>query len=352
MTDQDSGRDTGRWLRKMSPAWFTLAMATGTLSNAFWQLDMKTASGLFHALNGGIYPLLLVLLLARALCFPRAVYRDLLDPRQVFTFFTLVAASCVFGVEISYRGWMATATLLLIVAGVLWLVLGYVSFGVLAFRNDEQQADVTHGGWLLWIVATQSMVILATRLFQFDQGSSSLAALLLFGAWGFGVMWYAIFITIFFNRVSFLKLNERDINPVYWVVMGSAAISVEAGAQLLPALPRAPMWQSAAMLLEAAVMILWWWSSWLIPVLLMLDGWKHLVRREPLDFRPTVWASVFPVAMYALATGRLASTEHFGLLHELALGVGALASLAWLVSVVGLLVWLLKRRSRQKRSSA
>ncbi|OHV07692.1 tellurite resistance/C4-dicarboxylate transporter family protein [Kushneria phosphatilytica] len=351
MSDHDSGQGPLHRLRDMSPAWFTLAMATGTLSNAFWQLDLKPLSALFYWLNWGIYPLLVALLMIRALRFPQALSRDLLDPRQIFTFFTLVAASCVFGVQLSYRGWLESATTLLVVAGVLWLVLGYVSFGVLAFRNDEQRADVTHGGWLLWIVATQSVVILATQLFHLDGESSALMALLLFGLWGFGVMWYAIFITIFFNRISFVPLHQRDINPVYWVVMGSAAISVDAGAELLSLLPRTSVWQSAGGLLEAAVLILWIWSSWLIPTLLMLDGWKHLIKREPLNFRPTVWASVFPVAMYALATARLASAEHFRLLHDMALVVGGLATLAWLVSVAGLMIWL-KRQWYQRRSSA
>ncbi|WP_338017455.1 hypothetical protein [Streptomyces adustus] len=51
--------------------------------------------------------------------------------------------------------------------------------------------------------------------------------------------------------------------------------------------------------------VLWSFSSRLIPLLLALDAWRHLVRRVPLRYELGWWNIVFPVGMYAVATHEL-----------------------------------------------
>ena len=45
-----------------------------------------------------------------------------------------------------------------------WLALTYLGFGVLTILDTAQGASVIHGGWLIAIVGTQSLVILGGRL--------------------------------------------------------------------------------------------------------------------------------------------------------------------------------------------
>ena len=44
-----------------------------------------------------------------------------------------------------------------------WLALTYLGFGVLTILDTAQGASVIHGGWLIAIVGTQSLVILGGR---------------------------------------------------------------------------------------------------------------------------------------------------------------------------------------------
>ena len=47
--------------------------------------------------------------------------------------------------------------------------------------------------------------------------------------------------------------------------------------------------------------VLWSFASWLIPVLVAVGVWRHLVHRVPLRYVPAMWSIVFPLGMYAVA---------------------------------------------------
>ena len=94
--------------------------------------------------------------------FGRALWADLIDPRLVFSFFTIVAATDVFGIGLNLRGFGSLALAMWLFALVLWFGPIYLSFGVLTFLNTAHGANVVHGGWLIAIVGTESLVILGT----------------------------------------------------------------------------------------------------------------------------------------------------------------------------------------------
>jgi hypothetical protein len=162
---------------------FALVMATGIISNALF-----VETHLLFVTNAVAYSWLAILMLLRCVRFPRAVWADLTNPHIVFSFFTLVASNGVFGAGVHLRGAVAVALALWIMAFGTWLVLIYFSFGVLTFLNTARGANVVHGGWLLAIVGTESLVILGTLIAP-STGVSALLFLYLSiccGAWGLG----------------------------------------------------------------------------------------------------------------------------------------------------------------------
>lgn len=129
-------------IERLFPGSFALVMATGIISNAFFFEGPRALADALLAANLAAYLWLLVATIVRLIRTPRAVWKDLLDPGQVFGFFTLIAATDILGVGLLLRGFSQTAILLWLVALLLWLALVYLSFGVLTFLNTAHRADI------------------------------------------------------------------------------------------------------------------------------------------------------------------------------------------------------------------
>src|SRR5688572_3844887 len=132
-------------------------MATGIISNAALYLGQHALSNGLLAVNLAAFPLLVLALATRAVRFGTHLWTDLMNPRLVFSFFTIVAAADVFGLQLAHRGFTEPAVALWLFALVIWTLLGYLSFSVLTFINAGSGADVVHGGWLIAIVGTESL---------------------------------------------------------------------------------------------------------------------------------------------------------------------------------------------------
>src|SRR5215475_245905 len=115
----------GAEIASLNPGCFALVMATGIISNAFWFEGRPELSDALLAANLIAYPWLMAVTIVRAIRFGPALGRDLLDPRVVFSFFTIVAATDVLGMAINLRGFAAAATALWFCALAVWLVLTY-----------------------------------------------------------------------------------------------------------------------------------------------------------------------------------------------------------------------------------
>ncbi len=338
-TNRSHDQNAASWLLRqidtLYPGCFALVMATGIVSNAFYFESPRALSDALFAINLVAYPLLLVLTITRALRVPRMLAADLLSPRLVFAFFTLVAGTDVLGVSLSLRGYGGVALGLWLFALALWLVLIYLSFAVLTFLNKEHRANVIDGGWLLAIVGTESLVVLGTSIGHFFGSDAPLIFVALHMLWGIGLVLYGIFITLFAYRVFFFAVEPEDVNPLLWVVMGAAAISTNAGSVLILTNNVVPFLQSMRAFIDGVTLVIWAWATWWIPLLVLLGIWKHLVRRVPLRYAPTLWGLVFPLGMYALASLRLSRAAGVPVLQTLSAAMVWVALAAWIATAVG-----------------
>ena len=263
---------------------------------------------------------------------------DLINPRQVFAFFTLVAATDVLGVGIVLRGLGGVATLMWLAALGLWFVLVYTSFGVLTFLNTAHEADVVHGGWLIAIVGTELLVILGTLLARSFGSAAPLIFVLTHMLWGIGLVFYAIYVTLFAQRIFFFDFEQDDITPLLWVVMGAAAISTNAGSTLIMVDSQLEFLRSMRGFVDGVTLITWAWATWWIPLLVLLGIWKHGVHRAPIRYTPMLWALVFPLGMYALASLRLSLAVDVPVLASISVMMVWIALATWAATAVGLAV--------------
>jgi tellurite resistance protein TehA-like permease len=311
-------------------------MATGIISNAFFLEDRRAVSDALFAANLVAYPWLIALTVVRAARHGRALWKDLLDPRLVFSFFTIVAGTDVFGVGLNLRGFAALAFLLWVSALIVWFLLIYFSFGVLTFLNTAHGANVVHGGWLIAIVGTESLVILGTAVAPGLGALGPSVFVLIHMLWGVGLALYAIFIVLFAHRIFFIDVAPDDITPLLWVVMGAAAIATNAGSTLILSDTHLPFLQSMRPFIDGVTLIMWAWATWWIPLLLLFGIWKHGVCRVPLAYTPMLWSLVFPLGMYALASLRLSLAADFPPLRLLSRGMVWIALAAWIATAAGL----------------
>lgn len=329
---------------RLDPGYFALVMATGIVSNAFYLQSQRAISNALFAVALAAYVWLWLLTLLRAARSSAALRDDLLNPSRVFLFFTTVAATDVLGMSIGLRGFAAIAFVLWLLA----LALIYLGFGVLMFRSGATGAtgaDVVGGAWLNAIVGTQSLVIVGGALALPFAAIGPQAFIVLDMLWAFGLILYGILIVLLCNRFFFSELGPDEVGAPLWVVMGAAAISVNAGAILILDCGATPFLRTLQPFVSGVTLAGWAWATWWIPLLVLLGIWKHGIHRRSMRYAPMFWSIVFPLGMYSVATLRLSAVAVTPAFGSLSWAMAWVALAAWCATAASLLASLRTARA-------
>jgi tellurite resistance protein TehA-like permease len=331
---------TAREVSALDPGCFAIVMATGITSNAMFVEHQRGLSDVLFRVNLFVYPWLVLATLLRMTDLRAALWSDLANPRLVFSFFTFVAASDVLGVQIALRGFVTIPFLLWLSALAAFAILTYFSSGLLVFSDAAYGADlVVRGGGLLAIVGTQSLVLLGAPVAASTITEHGNAIFILLHAlWGIRLVLYGIFVTHFAYRISYLRVEPQDLTPLLWVVMGAAAISANAGSNLVQDGHGPDFLHAMRPFVDGASFTLWAWGTGWIPLLVMFGIWKHGVRHIPLTYTPMLWSIVFPLGMYSVATDRLSLADDYPPLRVLSHLMAWVALGAWIATMAALIV--------------
>lgn len=339
-------------LGALHPGNFAMVMASGIISIGFSTLGFATLGEALYLYALGAWLVLLALSLARALLHAREVRIDLLNPRMVFSYFTLVAATDIVGLLLHARGHAELALACWGLAFVTWSALLYLAFSVLTFISHEHNVNIVHGGWLITIVGTQSLVLLGARVAPDLGAYAGYMMVEVHMLWGLGLTFYGIFVTLFCYRIFFLTLKPQDVSPLLWVVMGAAAISANAGTSLLMEDGHLAFLAAQRPFIDGVTMMVWAWATWWIPMLFLFGIWKHGANRQPLHYEPVMWSFVFPLGMYAVASARLGLAADFPPLHWISQGMIWVAFVAWLLTLMGVARRLVRYLRRAQPAAA
>src|SRR5262245_31239117 len=137
------------------PGYFALVMATGIISIAAFQLDMRLPARVLLYINLVAYPVLWILLLIRLTAFFPRVKADLTDHARGPGFFTTVAGTCVLGSQLLIVGEQAEWAHVLWIVGVfLWVLTMYTFFTAVTVRENKPPLESgLNGAWLIAAVA-------------------------------------------------------------------------------------------------------------------------------------------------------------------------------------------------------
>ncbi len=337
-----------RGLAGMHPAYFALVMATGIVSLACELLGLHPIAVVLFALNLGFYPLLWMLLIARIVRHRERVRADLFHHARAVGFFTVVAATCVLGSQCLVVGGSFTPALVLWFVGIaLWVVLIYGVFAILTVKSEKPSlADGINGGWLISVVAAQSVSVLGAQLAPGLGAYAEHALVFSLAMWLGGGMLYLWIISLIFYRYTFFTMSPSDLAPPYWINMGAAAISTLAGTMLVAAAPQSPALGQILPFVRGFTWMWWATATWWIPMLVILGIWRHGIRRFPLRYDPLYWGAVFPLGMYTVCTFRLSRVVDAGFLGSIPRVSVYVALGAWCLAAAGMLWHLLGRARR------
>ena len=327
----------------LNPGYFALVMGTGIISVAMHNNDRIVLSAVLFVIAAAAWVILVVLHCWRIARFWDLLRIDFTDPRRGFGFFTFVAATDVLGTRFLVDGNRTMAIGLLVLGGLSWFALGYIVPWT-AVLNPSIRPALTgaNGTWFIWVVASQSVAVLAAVLEPTVHSGRKELALVAVSFWAVGAFLYAAVATLVTARLLLYPLHPIDLTPVYWVAMGATAITVLAGARIVE-MADAPMVAATRGLVAGTSVMFWAFGTWLIPVLIAAAWWRHITHRIPLVYDATLWSIIFPLGMYGVAAHYLGQVDSLPIVRVIGEAMSWVALGSWVV-VFGAMVWHLADR--------
>lgn len=335
--------------RTLDPGCFAMIMATGIVSIDAGQHGMVLLSRVLFWINVAAFAGLLALGLLRLIRYRSEMLADFVDPARGAGFLTLIAAISILGnqcLDVVHAAHIASV--LALIALLCWLALLYLFLATtIARRSKPGFRRSINGGWLVTVVATQAV---ATLLLALSSDLPSLRTGLLFtGVCLFllGAFLYLTIITLIVYRLLFFSLRAIEFTPPYWIDMGALAITTLAGSLFVLHVPASDPLAELVPFVKGFSLFFWAVATWWIPLLLLLEIWRHGWRHIPLRYESDDWDIVFPIGMYTVGTYTLAQALGIDFLFAIPRAGVYVSLLAWLLVAIG---WLARaaglRRTR------
>lgn len=335
-------------VRSLAPGYFALVMSSGIISIGLHLRGFDVASLALLIVAAVAFAVLVVFSTWRLVSFRSALRADMADSSRAFGFFTFIAGSNVLGVRLMMQGWHSTAAVLLVVAALTWLVLGYVIPWTAVLGTTQRPVLAkANGTWFIWVVASESVAIAAATLQPVYQDLNRLLAAVAVFAWAVGLFLYAAAGIFVGARMLQYPLRPTDLTAPYWVAMGACSITVVAGARIVE-MDDAPMVDATRGLIAGLAVVIWAFATWLFPPLIAAGWWRHRVHKVPLTYDSSLWSIVFPLGMYAVAGIYLGQADDLPLVGAVGAAELWVAVAVWLVVFVSMLrhLWTTLLRPR------
>ncbi len=306
----------------IDPVNFAFVMASSTLSITLNILGSDLFSEIFFFLSTLGFALLALLFAMRFTLFTKQMIADLANVEILFKYFTFSAAASSLAIRFCIAGYPTIATVLAIIgAGSTTLMIYATVCRLIFFKKASIEAVSPY--WLLMAIACNYVGITITTFWKAALIDNPLFLVLAFCSWACGVTLYLLFMSLNIYRMFFMRFEGKDINPSYWTCVGAAAIAVVDGCNWVAVLHPPLFLEIIKPFVEGVNIFLWGWATAWIPLLCLMIFWKYVRFKVTLEYSPSLWAIVFPLAMYTAATALLIKAI------DLPLVGGVVSSMLW-----------------------
>jgi tellurite resistance protein TehA-like permease len=335
---EKSGNPIRERMRAFPPVYFSMVMATGIISLASFLDGISFFPISLLWLNVLLYVLFWLFLIIRVVTGPGHLFRELTDFKLGPGFFTVIAGTSVLARQlVIIHADVLIAKVMLAFAVPLWACFIYVVFTAFTVKeNKPTLSEGIHGGWLLSVVATQAISVLATLVARSAPEHQQHLLFLALALWLCGGMLYIWIISLIFYRYTFFPFAPSDLMPPYWINMGAMAISTLAGVSLIQSAASANFLTDILPFLKGFTLFFWATATWWIPMLVILGFWRHVYKRFTLKYDRLYWGAVFPLGMYSVCTRQLCDTFHLSFLLWLPHAFAWIALVAWSLTFLAL----------------
>ncbi len=333
-----------RDLSNLPTAYFALVMATGIVSIASFNLNfIYIAKSLFY-FNIAAYLFMNLLYILRITLYPKNFMDDIKDLAKSPGYLTFVAGTCVLGTQfIIIASNFAIAAILFYIGSFAWLILIYTVFTVFTVKKNKPPINKAISGvWLLIIVSTQSVSILASQLTGHIPFANDLVSFFALTMFLCGCMFYIIIITLIVYRMSFFEMRAEEFAPAYWINMGAVAISTLAGSSIILNIEQWSFIGEILPFLKGFTLFFWAIGTWWIPLIVILGIWRHVFKQLPLKYHPQYWGMIFPMGMYTACTIKLSQALDLPFLMMIPTYFIYIALVAWTVAAFGMFYSVVK----------
>lgn len=333
-----------RDLFNLPTAYFALVMATGIVSIASFYFNFNVFASILFYFNIAAYLFLCALYTLRFIVYPSRFTEDIKDHAKSPGLLTFVAGSCVLGSQFTIiAGNYKIASVLFYIGLIAWLILIYTVFTVFTVKKDKPSINTALSGvWLLIIVSTQSVSVLASQLTGYIPFTADLVLFFALAMFLCGCMFYIIIITLIVYRMSFYEMRAEEFAPAYWINMGAVAISTLAGSSLILNAQNWLFIQEILPFLKGFTLFFWAIGSWWIPLIVILGIWRHIFNQLPLKYHPQYWGMIFPLGMYTACTVKLSQALELPFLMTIPSIFIYIAVGAWLVAIISMFYNIIK----------
>lgn len=300
-----------RALSTLDPGYFAWVMGSGIVSIGSSLLGYPLLSEITLIVTLLAFTVLFFAYVARVIWFWPWFVNSLRDPTTAMAYFTVVAGTDVLASRLLMAGQQLLAMILGSFAALLWLTLTYGLPSFIVAGAHRPIFRELNGTWLIWVVATQSLAIVASglaavsKIYVVAKVMPDVAVFF----WGVGVMLYLVLIVMIFFRLLLVKITPAEMGPAYWIAMGATAISARAAAGIL--MLKGPyahvIVADLGPFLIGLSVVLWTFGTWWIPLLILFGIWRYFIRGYSRAYEPRLWSVVFPLGMYAVASYTLGS---------------------------------------------
>lgn len=327
-------------VRDLNPGYFALVMGTGIVSAGVRTAGVTWLAASLLWIAVACYVVLVAMTIWRLLKYRAEIVDDLGNPARAFGFFTFVAATNVVGAGLVEEQMAMISGVMLAVAALTWLLLGYLIPALIIHRKHERSAlSGANGTWFIWVVASQSLAMLAATLEPLiDVGRREFALVAVF-SWSVGVFLYGAVGCLVVVRLFRYRVSPKDLTPPYWVSMGATAITVVAGSKIVE-MADAPMIDAVRALVAGLAVFFWAFGTWLIPALIAGGWWRHVHHRMPLTYESGMWSIVFPLGMYGVGSAYLGYVDNLPIVAWIGHIQIWIALAVWAVVFVAMLIHL------------